>query len=125
MSSFDTISRWKKQSTNSAEKSEEILKKNTNKKAYKDIHKNREKIITVKPKKFFHQPKIRTGEEKIFRLQDTIRKIWNSLKKRQIGIMVLVFFLSLIVYGVWFVLRTEKTVKNVITSPEQYYSIKK
>jgi hypothetical protein len=37
---------------------------------------------------------------------------------------VIVLFLSFVVYGVGFILRTERTIKSIITSPEQYASIK-
>lgn len=125
MSWFDTISRWKKKSPHTHEGSEEILKKNTGKKVYRDIHKKREHTLRINPQKNLHQPKKITNEEKIFRLQDEVRKFWNSLKKRQIGIIVLVLFLSFIVYGVGFVLRTERTIKNIITTPKEYYSVEK
>lgn len=125
MSWFDTISRWKKQSPYTPENSDEILRKNTGGKVYKDINKKREKVIIVKPKKTLHQPRKISTEEKVFRIQDEIRKFWNSLKKRQIGILVLVLFLSFVVYGVGFVLRTEQAIKNIIASPEKYYSVEK
>ncbi len=91
---------------------------------YRDI-KKREKVLLIKPLRNIQRPKKITAEEKVFRIQDEIRKFGNSLKKRQIGILVLVLFLSYIVYGVGFVLRTEHTIRNIITSPENYFSPEK
>lgn len=125
MSWFDTLFRWKKEPTLSKERSEEILQKNTGQKIYQDIHKKRQKILRIKPQKNIQKEKKITAEERVFRLQDEIKKFWDSLKKRQIGILLVVLFLSFTVYGVWFVLRTEQTIRNIITSPEKYYSVKK
>gem|GEM_PF-5092659 len=50
------------------------MKKNTGKKVYRDIHKKREKILLVKPQKNIYPEKRITNEEKVFRIQDEIRK---------------------------------------------------
>jgi len=125
MSWFDTLFRWKKRSTEAKKSSEEVLRKNTGGKVYQDIHKKRQKILTIKPLKSIQRDKKITAEEKVFRIQDEIKKFWDSLKKRQIGIIILVLFLSFTVYWVWFILRTEQTIKNIVTSPEKYYSVGK
>ncbi len=124
MSSFDTLFRWKKRSE-SSERSEEILKKNTSQKSYKDIHKKRTPIIQIKPLKEFAHKKRVTPEERIIRIQEAIKYFGSSLRKRHIGIIVLVLFLSFVVYGVGFVLRTERTMRTIVTTPESYTTPKK
>lgn len=96
-----------------------------NKKSYKDIHKKRKNVIYVKPpKEFSHKKKI-TPEEKIVRTQEALKRFGYSLKKRHIGMIVLLLFLSCVVYGVGFILRTEHTIRVIVTAPETYMTPQK
>lgn len=119
MSWFDTLFRWKKR-PESRESSEEVLKKNTSKRSYQDIHKKRPPILRIKPKKEFSHKKRVQPQKKIIRLQEAITRFGSSLKKRHMGIIIIVLFLSFIVYGVGFVLRTEQTIRTIVTAPESY-----
>lgn len=123
MSWFDTLFRWKKKSPRTQESAEEVLKKNTGGKIQRDIQKKRKEIVLTE--KHRHTKNLRkiTAGEKIFRLQEQIKKFGNSLGKRHISIILLVLFLSFVIYGVGFVIRTEKTIKIIQASPEKYTNI--
>ena len=123
MSWFDTLFRWKKKSPRTQESAEEVLKKNTGGKIQRDIQTKRQEIVlTEKHRHTKNLRKITTGE-KIFRFQEQIKKFWNSLRKREIGIILMVLFLSFVVYGVGFVLRTERVIKIIQGSLSKYTNI--
>lgn len=87
------------------------------------MHTERTPPIQIKPPLQIHQPKKINKEEGLLRMQESIKKFGHSLKKRQIVILVLVFFLSFVVYGIGFVLRTEYTIRTLIAIPQTSFSI--
>lgn len=118
MKKFDTLFHGKSSWADSRSGNSARVEKKVDDK-YHDIHPKRSKVVPLKKptKNLSHYEKVMTFPEVIARLQETVKKWWSQRRLEHVILLMFLVFVSFVIYGIGFALRTEKTLTEMRENP--------